>query len=248
MRTTFTDGVASHTENIRYLVVNANSAYNILLGRPSLNRLREVSSTRHMKMKLPDLSGKVIVVKSDQEEARKCYKNSLKTKRGVVMVIERPFVSNSQMDLEPLEEATPMKPTPVEATSGATPIEGRNGDASTREGVHGEASPTEGEPEEAMPDAPVGETPMEEDSTNESLTENVQNERPRPEDNTIERQIGGKVLKLGRLLSQEEQEEVAAVISRHLDAFAWTAAGMLEIDPDFLCHHLTMDAKVRPVR
>jgi len=40
LRTTFTDGVASCTENIRYLVVNAPSAYNILLGRPELNRLR----------------------------------------------------------------------------------------------------------------------------------------------------------------------------------------------------------------
>ena len=63
LRTTFTDGVASRTESIRYLVVNANSAYNILLGRPALNRLRAVSSTRHMKMKLPDLSGKVIMIK-----------------------------------------------------------------------------------------------------------------------------------------------------------------------------------------
>ena len=82
LRTTFTDGAASRPEGIRYLVVNANSAYNILLGRPTLNRLRAVSSTRHMKMKLPDLSGKVIVIKSDQEEAQKCYENSLKTKRG----------------------------------------------------------------------------------------------------------------------------------------------------------------------
>jgi len=64
----------------------------------------------------------------------------------------------------------------------------------------------------------------------------------------VERQIGGTVFKLGRLLSQEEQDEVVAVISRHLDAFAWTAADMPGIDPDFLFHHLTMDAKVRPVR
>jgi len=156
------------------------------------------------------------------------------------------------MELEPLEEATPAKPTPVGATSGATPIEeayteGRNDNASPMEGAHREASPTEGEPEEAMPDASVGASPMEEDTTNESLAENVQNEPPRPEDNIVERQIGGKVFKLGRLLSQGEQE-VAAVISRHLDAFVWTAADMPSIDPDFLCHHLTMDAKVRPVR
>ena len=70
LRTTFTNGTASRTESIRYLVVNANSAYNILLGRPALNRQRAVASTRHMKMKLPNLSGRVIVIKSDQEEAR----------------------------------------------------------------------------------------------------------------------------------------------------------------------------------
>jgi len=64
----------------------------------------------------------------------------------------------------------------------------------------------------------------------------------------VERQIGGKMFKFGCLLSQEEQDEVAAVISRHLDAFVCTAADMPDIDPDFLCHHLTMDAKVRPVR
>ena len=103
-------------------------------------------------------------------------------------------------------------------------------------------------PQKAMPDASVGATPMEEDSTKESLAENVQNERPRPGDNIVERQIEGKVFKLGCLLSQGEQEEVAAVISRHLDAFVWTAADMPGIDPDFLCHHLTMDAKVRPMR
>ena len=65
LSTTFTDGTASRTENIRYLVVNASSAYNMLLGRPTLNRLGAVPSTRHMKMKLPDLTEKVITIKSD---------------------------------------------------------------------------------------------------------------------------------------------------------------------------------------
>ena len=89
LRTTFTNGVASRTKNIRYLVVNAPSAYNILLGRPALNRLRAVTSTRHMKMKLPDLGGKVITIKSYQKEDKRCYEKSLKTKRGVFMVTTR---------------------------------------------------------------------------------------------------------------------------------------------------------------
>jgi len=119
LRMTFTDGTASRTESIRYLVVNANSAYNILLGRPALNRIRAVTSTRHMKMKLPDLSGRVIVIKSYQEEAWKCYENSLKTKRGVVMVIERPPIAETSMEVEPLEEAEPVEATPA-ARGGST--------------------------------------------------------------------------------------------------------------------------------
>ena len=73
------------------------------------------------------------------------------------------------------------------------------------------------------------------------------NSRDQQAANVVEREIGGKTFKLGPLLSQEEQERVAEVISRHLDAFAWSASDMPGIDPDFLCHHLSMDATVRPV-
>jgi len=84
LRTIFSDGTSSRTINSKYLVVNVVSAYNMLLGRPSLNRLGVVASTRHMNMKLPSLEGGVIVIKSDQKAARKCYENSLKSIRGYV--------------------------------------------------------------------------------------------------------------------------------------------------------------------
>ncbi|XP_068497460.1 uncharacterized protein [Phaseolus vulgaris] len=115
LRTKFTDETASRTENIRYLVVNANSAYNILLGRPALNRLKGVASTRHMKLKLPDLSGRVILIKSDQQEAKKCYENSLKTKRRVFMVVEHPPSAGTPMEEESVEEAVLVGETPAEA-------------------------------------------------------------------------------------------------------------------------------------
>jgi len=215
LRTTFTDGEASRTESIRYLVLNANSAYNILLGRPALNRLNAVASTRHMKMKLPDLSGKVIVIKSDQEEARKCYENSLKTKRSVFMVFERLRSADTSMI-----EATPARSTPNEAT------------------------PVRGTPEvdTVMEEGPDDTAPVEEAAP---IQDNSGDQQAA---NAVEREIGGKTFKLGRLMSQEEQEGVAEVISRHLNAFAWSASDMPGIDPDFLCHHLSMDATVRPVR
>jgi len=65
LRTTFTDDTTSRTVKIRYLVGNAPSAYNILLGRPALNMIGAIAFTRHMKMKLPSLEGIVIIIKSD---------------------------------------------------------------------------------------------------------------------------------------------------------------------------------------
>jgi len=79
LRTTFSDGTTSR-------IVNAPSAYNILLGRSALNRIETIASTRHMKMKLFSLEGTVITIKSNQKEDKKCYDNSLKTKRGVFVI------------------------------------------------------------------------------------------------------------------------------------------------------------------
>jgi len=90
LRTTFTDGTTARTERIRYLVVNAPSAYNVLLGRPTLNRLGAVPSTRHMKLKLPSMEGTVMTLRSDQAEARRCYENSLRQKRSVCHVTSTP--------------------------------------------------------------------------------------------------------------------------------------------------------------
>ena len=176
LRTTFTDGVASRTENIRYLVVNAPSAYNILLSKPALNRLRVVASTRHMEIKLPSLRGIVITIKSDQKEAKKCYKNSLKTKRGVFTVTTR---------------------------------------APGEEGV--------------------------------ACAEIARERRPELARDILEKEIGGRIFKLGKSLGQGTQNQIAKVIARHLDAFAWSASDMPDIDLDFLCHRLTMDPQVRLV-
>ena len=165
-----------------------------------------------MKMKLPDLSDKVIVIKSYQEEARKCYENSLKTKRGVFMVFERPPSADTTMIEATPDGSTPDEATPVRATPEADTLM-----------------------EEGLDDtAPVEEAAPVKDNSKDQQAANV-----------VEREIGGKTFKLGRLLSQKEQDEVAEVISRHLDAFASDMPG---IDPDFLGHHLSMDATVRPVR
>ena len=55
------------------------------------------------------------------------------------------------------------------------------------------------------------------------------------------------MFKLDKSLGQGTQDQIAEVIARQLNAFAWSASDMPSIDPDFLCHRLTMDPQVRSV-
>jgi len=54
--TTFDEGEVRKTIKIRYRVIDANTSYNILLGRSSINRLRAIVSTPHLVMKFSSTS------------------------------------------------------------------------------------------------------------------------------------------------------------------------------------------------
>nr|KYP33936.1 Transposon Ty3-I Gag-Pol polyprotein [Cajanus cajan] len=97
----------------RYLVVNAQSSYSILIGRPTLNKLGAIVSTSHLKVKYPLLSGAVGTLKVDQEVARKCYGDSLKAQRKLYTAqVEQevhsigldPRVSHFDRQLAPTED------------------------------------------------------------------------------------------------------------------------------------------------
>ena len=136
------------------------------------------------------------------------------------MVFERPPRADAMMEIEPLIKATPTESTPSQATLVAATLE-----ADTH-----------------MEEEPDDTSPVEE------VTPSKVNSRDQQANNMMDREIGGKTFKSGHLLSQEEQDEVAGVIPRHLYAFAWSASDIPDIDLDFLCYHLSMDATVRPVR
>ena len=67
------------TTAARFLIVNAPSAYNMLLGRPSLNAIKAIPSAYHMMIKFPTTSG-VGIVRGDQSVGRECYSASVKQK------------------------------------------------------------------------------------------------------------------------------------------------------------------------
>jgi len=67
------------TINVRYLQVNAQTSYNILLGRPSIKRLKAIVSTPHLAMKFPSANNDIATIHVDQKIARECYVASLKS-------------------------------------------------------------------------------------------------------------------------------------------------------------------------
>ncbi|RDX90527.1 hypothetical protein CR513_27598, partial [Mucuna pruriens] len=60
-----------------YTVVEAEASYNIIMGRPALNRLKAIVSTYHLCMKYP-IGGGVGSVWAHSNMARRCYEDSLR--------------------------------------------------------------------------------------------------------------------------------------------------------------------------
>ncbi|KAF5458847.1 hypothetical protein F2P56_022847, partial [Juglans regia] len=73
---------------VDFLVVKAPSSYNAILGRPTLNHLRVVTSTYHIKMKFSTNLG-VGEVRGEQVLARECYSRELRHEVRVVAIVER---------------------------------------------------------------------------------------------------------------------------------------------------------------
>uniref|UniRef100_A0A2N9IZJ8 Reverse transcriptase domain-containing protein n=1 Tax=Fagus sylvatica TaxID=28930 RepID=A0A2N9IZJ8_FAGSY len=60
----------------KFLVVNCSSVYNVIIGRPTFNKLRTVTSTYHLLVRFPTEHG-IGELKGDQAAARECYFTSL---------------------------------------------------------------------------------------------------------------------------------------------------------------------------
>ena len=91
------------TTTTRFLVVDAPSAYNMLLGRPSLNAIKAIPSAYHVMIKFPTIS-RVGMVRGDQRVARECYSASMKQKT----------VDNIYLDKLDMRDEVHTRPEPSE--------------------------------------------------------------------------------------------------------------------------------------
>ena len=69
------------TRQLDFLVVDCPLSYNVIIGRPTLNRWKAATSTYYLKVKFPIDNG-VGEVKGDQVLARECYQVVLAAKKN----------------------------------------------------------------------------------------------------------------------------------------------------------------------
>ena len=75
------------TRQLDFLVVDYPSSYNVIIGRPTLNRWKATTSTYCLKVKFPT-SDEVGEVRGDQILARECYQAILATKENHTWMIK----------------------------------------------------------------------------------------------------------------------------------------------------------------
>ena len=101
---TLGDPPCQETTAVRFLIVDAQSSYNMLLGRPSLNAIKAIPSAYHMMIKFPTASG-VGMVQGDQRMAKECYSMSVKQKA----------VDNIYLDELDMRDEINTQPEPLES-------------------------------------------------------------------------------------------------------------------------------------
>ena len=106
---TLGDPPCQGTTTIRFLIVDAPSTYNVLLGMPSLNAIKAIPFAYHMVIKFPTTNG-VGMVQGDQYVARECCSASMKQKAiDNIYVDELDMRDEVSTRLEPSEELEPIQ-------------------------------------------------------------------------------------------------------------------------------------------
>ena len=97
---TMGDPPCQATTTVKFLLVDAPLAYNMLLGRPSLNAIRAIPSAYHRVIKFPTANG-VGMVRGDQHMTKECY-SALMKQRPVDSIYVDELAMRDELSTRPM--------------------------------------------------------------------------------------------------------------------------------------------------
>ncbi|KAL5577586.1 hypothetical protein UlMin_019285 [Ulmus minor] len=79
-----------HIQSAEFVVVDCPSSYNAIIGRPTLNVIRAVTSTYHLLVKFPTVGG-IGILKGDQQASRDIYEAANRSSNTYSMNVIKAF-------------------------------------------------------------------------------------------------------------------------------------------------------------
>ena len=207
---------------VEFVVVDIPSAYNMILGRPFLSKIRGVLSIYHNVLKFP-VDNEVGTLRGDQQMARKCY-----------AVSSNPAALAKQCSQITTGD-TRVEPGRVEGSGRVSPQETGGTPDSQPEQTGSREEPPE-EDDEGSPDEEVAEE-EERGGPAEELEEVVVREGE-----------PARTVKMGSTLTPEHKAALQELLQEYNDVFAWSHEEMPGIPTHLASHRLNVDPTFKPVK
>ena len=217
--TTFGVGKTYQTLTVRFLLVEANTSYNVLIGRRTLNGLGAIVSTPHMATKFPLDQGDIITIKAEPKIAWECYAQSLRLNLYTVKRTDLLAATFSTV-FEIFETSIDEECNRAETIFAKLEI---------FKCFNMESKYEDDSKDEIQVDL--------------DLRAEFEENRPTFDELVVLVQLGqqpNQCTKIRRVTNKLLKNEIERVIIANDDLFAWSPAHMPGIDPDFICHKLAI--------
>ncbi|XP_021732042.1 uncharacterized protein LOC110698832 [Chenopodium quinoa] len=228
-----TIGLGRTTRSImaEFLVVDAPSVYNVIMGRPLIHDVQGVVSTYHQTMVYVSDEGRSEKIKGSQREARRCnHLKPSKVRRDDQDDEEKKHRDRSSKKLKGLETSANENP-PREKDRG------------------GQKTDSKSEPK-GSDDQQRSEQPADIDSRPEPEVSNSKNLETDSQTESIELAEGNseRCVSIGLDLELETRAALIQLLQASGDVFAFSAIEMPGIDPNLISHKLNVDPTSQPIK
>nr|XP_017221119.1 PREDICTED: uncharacterized protein LOC108197890 [Daucus carota subsp. sativus] len=230
------------THTIKFYVTDTPSPYNVIIGRPGLNKIEAITSIPHLKFKFPTPFG-VGEVRGDSATAGVCYSQALVMAETHLDNKRKATVFQKQKSNKkhrPYQKANPKGEVQVidldpgsQNLGAANPGPGQSNQKATMSSAQDFV--------EKNTDARIQQMISAQELTKVEAaveTESVLIEKDNPT----------RKVKIGKGLDTVFKEELIQLLRSYADVFAWSPDDMPGLDESLAMHSLDVDPKKKPVK